>query len=354
VLQSGMLVQGERVRAFEALVAARAGTRYAVAVGSGTAALHLGLLAMGVGRGDRVAVPAYSWPATANVVVLCGAEPVFVDIEPRTMGMDAQRLADALAGGGISAVVPVHAFGAMAEIGPILEVADRHGAAVLEDAACALGAAAGGRPAGAWGVAGCFSFHPRKAVTTGEGGAVTTDDATLARSVRMLRNHGLDPDSPTPDFVAAGFNQRMTEFQAALGEVQLRRAPEIIGARRRVAGWYDAALRGSVCVPPTVSSPEAHVYQSYVVRLPEEAAARRTDLIAELRAREIETTIGTYHIPLTTYYRDAFGYAAGDFPVADDVAASALSLPLHTRMSEADVDLVVSSLLDLVGAAAMS
>lgn len=348
VLESGFLVQGARVAEFERAVAGRAGCTEAVAVANCTAALHLALLALDVGPGDRVAVSTYSWPATGNVIALCGAEPVFVDVDPATYNLDPEALRGALAEGPVRAVLAVHAFGGMADMPRVLEIAREHGVPLLEDAACALGASLEGRPAGGWGAAGCFSFHPRKAVTTGEGGVVTTDDAAIARRVRVLRNHGLDPDAPAPDFVAPGYNVRMTEFQAALGVTQMAKLDRVVAARRAGAARYDRLLAGTGVEIPAALAPEAHVYQSYVPLLPREAAPRRAEIIAALRERGVETTIGTYHMPLTRYFRERGGHAPGDFPVTDDVAARALSLPLFEALTAEAQETVVRELVSLL------
>jgi len=345
VLESGYLVQGPRVARFERELAEYVGTGHAVAVANCTAALHLALLALGVGPGDRVAVTTYSWPATANVIALCGAEPVFVDIEPRSYGMDPGCLAEVLARGAVKAVLPVHAFGGMADLPRIMEVAGGHGVPVVEDAACALGTELEGRRAGAWGVMGCFSFHPRKAITTGEGGAVTTNDAALARTMRMLRNHGQDPDAPAPDFVIPGYNLRLTEFQAAFGSAQMAKLDRLVESRRAQAARYDALLAGSPVSPPGVYPGSRHVYQSYAALLPADAAPRRAEIIAGLKEDGIETTIGTYHMPMTTYFRTTGGYGPGHFPVTDDVAARAISLPLYEALSDGDQRRVVEALL---------
>jgi perosamine synthetase len=335
ILKSGWLSQGRWVAAFEREFASLVETPYAVAVSSGTAALHVALLAAGVRQGDRVAVSAYSWPATANAVVLSGAEPVFVDIERRTFGMDPQQLEEALiADPGIGTVLPVHAFGCSAEIREIVEIASRHGVQVVEDAACAIGAVYEGRPIGAWGRMGCFSFHPRKIVTTGEGGMVTTSDETAERRLRSLRNHGLDPAASRPDFIEPGLNYRLTEFQAALGLGQLGRLADLIAARQALASRYDELLRGTGIDLHAPERGSAHVYQSYVVLLPPGASTNRAAILARLRERGIEATIGTHHIPLTTWYRQRFGFGPGQFPVTDDVASRAIALPLHSRLTQ--------------------
>jgi dTDP-4-amino-4,6-dideoxygalactose transaminase len=350
VLRTGMLVQGANVAAFEELVADRCGTRHAVAVSSGTAALHVALLAAGVGPGDAVAVPTYSWPATANVVVLAGARPVFIDIDPSTFAMDPARLADVLARERVRVVLPVHPFGLVAPMRELTALAEEHGASVVEDAACALAASHDGRPAGSWGAQGCFSFHPRKAVTTGEGGVVSTDDASLARAARVLRNHGLDPDSPSPDFVVAGFNYRMTEFQAALGRTQLAKLDEIVTARRAGAARYTDLLSGTDIVAPLAPNGTKHVYQSYVVLLPADVAPHRASVIARLRDQGVETTIGTYHQPMTSFFRRLLGHRPGDFPVTDDVVARALSLPLFPQITAEQQAAVAEAVVDVVAA----
>lgn len=351
VLASGHLVQGRRVREFEERVAERTGSAHAVAMSSGTAALHASLLALGLGPGDVVVLPAFSFIATANVVELCGARPVFVDIDPGTFTMDPDLLDRCLAGVGsedrerLRAVVPVHAFGRLADMDAIRRIAARFGASVVEDAACALGAASAGRSAGTWGRVGCFSLHPRKVITTGEGGVAVTDDPEIARSLRTLRNHGQDPMGEAFDSVSIGLNYRMTEIQGALGITQLGRLQGILRQRREAAGRYDEALRGSVLTVPPPAPAGAATHQSYVVLLPTDVADARAALIEGLGSQGIEATIGTWHMPLTTYFRTRYGYRPGDFPVTDDVARRALSLPLHERVTPAEQRFVADTLL---------
>jgi perosamine synthetase len=352
-LESGYLVQGARVAAFEQAIAEHIGARYAVAVSNCTAALHLGLLALGVRPGDLVIVTAYSWPATANVIELCGAQPVFVDIRPHTFNLDPDGLEAALGrlmavastAQRVKAILPVHTFGQVADMPAIMALAGRYGVPVIEDAACALGATLDGRQAGTWSALGCFSFHPRKAITTGEGGLVSTEDAELARRLRALRNHGQDPDAPAPEFIMPGFNYRMTEFQAALGLTQMTKLERVIAARRRLAARYDELLAGSAVQAPIIGAGSQPVYQSYVVLLPEQRAADRPNLIRRLREHGIETTIGTWHMPMTTYFRTRYGYQAGDFPVTDQIFARSLTLPLYEGLSVDDQQQVVDTLL---------
>jgi dTDP-4-amino-4,6-dideoxygalactose transaminase len=345
VLRTGQLIQGQRVAEFEQSVSRVVGGGEVVAVSNGTAALHLTLLAAGIRDGDEVAVPTFSWPATANAVVMSGARPVFVDIERRTFGMDAEALAKVvLRSPRLRAVIPVHAFGHMADMNAIVHAVDGRDIMIIEDAACALGASRDGVAAGARGNAGCFSFHPRKAATTGEGGAVRTAEPGLAAELRRLRNHGIESGTRPPDFVTAGLNNRMTEFQAALGVSQLNRYADLVRARRDRAAVYDELLADMPVETPAPVSADAHVYQAYVVMLEREAATRRTSIIEEMRNAGVETSIGTYHIPLLTHYRRTLGHGPGDFPVGEDIAARALALPLSTSLTAGEQEFVCDTL----------
>lgn len=357
-LESGYLVQGKRVADFEKSVADVTGARFAVAVGNCTAALHLALLALEVKPGDIVIVTAYSWISTANVIELCGARPVFLDIEPDSFNMSPARLKETLdrtmssasTSGKVKAVLPVHVFGQMADLPSILGTAGAFSIPVIEDAACSLGASLQGRQSGSWGVMGCFSFHPRKAVTTGEGGVIITGDARIAAKLRALRNHGQDPDAASADFIMPGFNCRMTEFQAALGLTQMAKMDRILAARRKLAGNYDRLFSGTPLTCPAVNmGPESHVYQSYVLLLPESAAAGRDALIRLLRESGVETAIGTWHMPMTRYFRTRYGHRKGDFPVTDGVFERALALPLFEKMTLDQQREVADKVLSAIG-----
>lgn len=355
-LASGFLIQGPHVAEFERAVAQKVGVAHAVAVANGTCALQVALASLGVGPGDICVVPAYSWVATANVVELCGARPVFVDIDPRTYNIDVARLEDALTtlmskpdtAGVTRAVLPVHAFGQMADMDAINSLCEGRSIPVIEDAACALGASLGSSVAGSSSALGCFSFHPRKAVTTGEGGMMTTNDPALARTARAFRNHGIDPEGAPPDFVMAGYNLRMTEFQAAFGVTQLAKVERIIASRQTAAARYDRLLDGTGIISPFVTPRAVHVYQSYVTLLPEQQASRRPEIIAEARKQGVELQVGTIHMPLTTFYRKRYNYKEGDFPVTDSVNRRALTLPLFEAITPEQQQTVVNVVMGLL------
>jgi perosamine synthetase len=329
VLASGQLTMGERVPKFEGLLARACGVEHAVAVSSGTAAIHLALLALGIGPGDEVIVPAYTFPATANAVELCGGTAVLVDVDPSTFNTTPAHVAAALTSR-TRAVLAVHLFGRPLDWEGL--EAGAPGVALIEDAAGALGARYRGRPCGSLGVMGCLSFHPRKVVTTGEGGAVTTNDAAHADSVRRLRHHGIVPrgefDIPQP-----GLNYRLSDVLCALGVPQLERLDELLEARERIAAGYAERLAGVVELPEAAAG-DRHGLQAYVVRLD-----RRDEALAGLRADGIEAQIGTYALHRLTAYRDQ-----GPFPGADAAFERALALPFHTRLTETELDRVAEAL----------
>ena len=255
--------------------------------------------------------------------------------------MDPDALERAHGRARLDAVMPVHPFGQVADMAGLGSAAP--GVPVIEDAAAALGGRRDGTPAGSFGTFGCFSFHPRKALTTGEGGAVSTNDAALARTIRALRNHGLDPDAAAPDFVMAGLNYRMTDVQAALGVTQLAKFDRIVAGRRAAAERYDVLLAGSPVRSPVVADGSEPVWQSYITLLP--SGVDRDALIPRMREQHIEVQIGTYHMPLSTHFRERYGFGRGDFPVTDEVADRSLALPLSPTITADDQERVVERLL---------
>ena len=329
VLSSGSLVQGAEVAAFEDEFGKLVDSRPCVAVNSGTSALHLALLAAGIGPGDEVVVPSFTFAATANAVAMTGARPVFADIEPDTFCLDPASLRAAI-GPRTAGVIPVHLYGQPADLTAISEVAGRHGLLVLEDAAQAHAAAHDGRPVGALGDLAAFSFYATKNMTTGEGGMVVCADDAVARRVRLLRNQGMERRYENE---VAGLNNRMTDLAAAIGRAQLRQLAGWNERRRAVAARYDAALEG--VVTPQVRRENHHVYHQYTVRVAERDAVISRVLDAGVAAA-VYYPVPTHRLP---------AYRTGeDLPETDRAAAEVLSLPIHPRLGDADVDRVVDVL----------
>ena len=241
VLDSGKLVQGEMVLSLEQSFCKNQNIEYASAVSNGTASLHLALVCLGIGKGDEVIVPAFSYIATANVVELVGAKPVFVDVSLDTFNIDVDQLEAAITHC-TKCIIPVHEFGLCANMPEVMCIANRHGLFVIEDSACALGAQIDGKASGSFGHLGSFSLHPRKAITSGEGGVVVTNSADYDFEVKTLRNHGIKPGVPVMDFIRAGFNYRMTDFQAALVNSQFKRLPEYLAHKAILAEKYLSSI----------------------------------------------------------------------------------------------------------------
>ena len=338
VLRSGRLVQGAEVEAFEAEFAAVTGFTHAVAVSSGTAALLLSLKALQVKPGDEVVVPAYTFIATANAARLAGAAVVPADVSPRSLNLDAESVAS-VAGPATRVVMPVHQFGLLADVSAISAAAPR--AEILEDAACAAGVCTAGRSSGRMA---CFSFHSRKAMTTGEGGMITTSDSGLAARLRRLRQHGMGADETEE----AGYNFRMNELAAAIGRVQLRRLPEMIEKRRRAAGWYQEGLNDlDWLILPDGSS---HAFQSYVVQMSGYAPVTRGRLIDRLIDLSIETQAGVQPVHLHKPYRQT---ARGPLPFSEQAGNNTVFLPMHAELGSEDVERVCAALRSLTSSGSL-
>ncbi len=353
-LMSGWLTQGPQVAAFERAFAQRHQVAHAIAVTSCTTALHLALAGLGIGPGDEVIVPAFTWVATANAVLYCGATPVFADVDRTTYNIDIDALPRRVTAR-TRALIAVHLFGRCVDV-DALRAALPQGVALIEDAACAAGSAWQGRPAGGLGTVAAFSFHPRKSVTTGEGGMVTTDDEALARRIDQLRNHGACISEEQrhsgprpyllPEFDLLGYNYRMTDLQGAVGLVQLGKLDAFIDERARWAAWYRQALAGI----PWLRLPDEprelrHGWQAFVTYVdPQRAPAPRNELMQRLAEQGIATRPGTHAVHMLAYYRQRFGLAAGDFPAARDCAEQSMAIPLHNRMSAEDYAYVAASL----------
>jgi dTDP-4-amino-4,6-dideoxygalactose transaminase len=363
-LRSGWLVQGPKVREFEEKWSQFTGAKHSIAVTSCTTGLHLSLAALGFGPGDEAIVPAFTWIATANVVEHLGGKVVFCDIDPVTFNLDVRQLASKLTSR-TRAVLPVHLFGLACDMGAVMDFARTHKLAVVEDAACGFGSLYRGRHVGTIGDTGCFSFHPRKAITTGEGGMITTQDDALAERLRRLRDHGAAMSDlqrhlgPRPYLLAdhpdAGYNQRMTDLQAALGAAQMARADAILAERRRLAAVYDEAFKGLDWLRLPAQLPDhLHGYQSYPCMFQPEPVTpqsvarvhqQRNAWMDRLYQAGISTRPATHAVHMLSFYRDKYGLAAGDFPNAQAANDCSISLPLFHGMTEAEQAHVITQVL---------
>lgn len=367
-LRSGWLVQGPKVREFEEKWSAFTGAKHSIAVTSCTTGLHLSLAALGFGPGDEAIVPAFTWIATANVVEHLGGKVVFCDIDLNTFNLDVNDLARKVTSR-TKAILPVHLFGLSADMGPVVELARKNNLWVVEDAACGFGSTYLGMHVGTFGDTGCFSFHPRKAITTGEGGMITTQSDALAEKLRRLRDHGAAMTdlqrhmgarpyllSDHPD---AGYNQRMTDLQAALGAAQMDRAQAIIDERRRLAAVYDQAFAKLPWLKAPVN-PEGygHGYQSYPCLFqPEPIAphsvkrvnAKRNEWMDRLQQAGISTRPATHAVHMLTFYREKYDLKPEDFPMAYAANDCSISLPLFHGMTEAEQQYVIENVLSYSG-----
>lgn len=359
-LKSGWLVQGPKVKEFEEKWSAFTGASHSLAVTSCTSGLHLSAVALGLSAGDEVIIPAFTWIATANIVEHQQAKVVFCDIDLHTFNMDPAAFEAAITEKTVG-VIPVHLFGLPANMDEILAIAKRHGLWVIEDAACGFGARLNGQHVGTIGDAGAFSFHPRKAITTGEGGMVTLGNADLAEKIRRLRDHGAAISDhqrhlgPRPYLLAdhpeAGYNQRMTDIQAALGAAQMGRAQAIVAERRRLASRYnDAFAQLEWLKTPAVVDGYEHSYQSYPCLFefssiqPNAIKAingRRNAWMDQLQDSGISTRPATHAVHMLTYYREKYGFEPEDFPNAYAANDCSISLPLFHGMTEKEQDYVI-------------
>jgi dTDP-4-amino-4,6-dideoxygalactose transaminase len=355
-LMTGWLTAGPKVREFENLFAQRHQVKHAMAVTSATTALHLAVVALGVKEGDEVIVPAFTWVSTANIVLYQGAKVVFADVDPRSFNIDPQELKKRITKK-TKAIIPVHLFGLCADMDAIREVAGD--IPLIEDAACAAGSGYKGKPAGGLGQVGCFSFHPRKSVTTGEGGMVTTNDDRLAEIIRSLRNHGASISEEErhhgpkpyilPGFNLMGYNYRMTDLQGAVGVVQIRKLDKFIQERDRWASFYKKQLRDiSWLTLPEYGKEYQHGWQSFVTMIDESKSPfKRNDIMERLQQAGISTRPGTHAVHMLDYYKNRFGLQPDDYPGARDCNNLSMAIPLHNRMTEEDYQYVTEVLAAL-------
>jgi len=373
VLRSGYLASGPMAEKFENEFAERFGARHAVAVSSGTAALHMAIIAAGVSDGDFVITSPYSFIASANAILFERGIPVFVDIDPDTLLIDPQKTIEAIrdladrrngwrellprsarnAQGVLRAVLPVHLFGGTAEIGEVVDAAREVGIAVIEDACEAIGASSDGVYAGRWGDASAFAFYPNKQMTTGEGGMLLTDREGWADLFRCLRNQGRSRDAEILRYERLGFNYRLDEMSAALGLSQLRRLDELLLRRKAVADRYTALLSEVDGVTPLLDARagQKRTWFLYTIRLAPEID--RDALMQGLAARGIMTRPYFWPIHLQPFYMERFGFREGDFPAAEAAGRSMLALPMSPNLSDAEVDYVCNAVAELVCAHAV-
>ncbi|MFQ5468987.1 MAG: DegT/DnrJ/EryC1/StrS family aminotransferase [Gammaproteobacteria bacterium] len=356
-IESGWITQGPKVADFERAFADRHGVKYALATTSCTTGLHLALVALGISHGDEVIVPAFTWIATANVVLYCGAKPVFVDVDPNTFNIDTKKIKDVLSEK-TKAVIAVHLFGLCADIDELRDTIPPH-IKIIEDAACASGANYKGNPAGGLGDIAAFSFHPRKSITTGEGGIVTTNDDNLADIMGQMRNHGATISEEQrhhgnkpyilPDFNLLGFNYRMTDLQGAVGLVQLSKLDFFIKERAKWAKWY----RNELSTIEWLELPEepvngCHAWQAFVTYVnPEKAPNSRNMIMELLQEKGISTRPGTHAVHMLDLYKKRFNYSPDDYPISRDCNNNTMAIPLHNRMTEKEYTYVTEVIKSL-------
>jgi perosamine synthetase len=335
VMESGMLAQGDVVFAFEDEFAQYCGTKHAIAVNSGTAALHAALLACGIGHGDEVIVPDFTFIATATSVSMCGARPVFADVDSQTFNLDPGSVLERITPR-TKAILGVHLFGQPFDVSAISDICEDHCIDLVEDAAQAHGAIYEGRRVGGIGRAGCFSFYPTKNMTTGEGGMVTTDDPAIAKRIRRIINHG---QSEKYLHTELGYNYRMGNLGAAIGRVQLRRLNAMNTARRENAEYFNTHLSAPGLITPICIRDVEHVYHQYVVRILDEFPMERDAFVSFLRDRGIGTAV---HYPIPVHQQPLYKSLAKDChnSVSAALAKSVLSLPVHPQVTRENCEYI--------------
>jgi perosamine synthetase len=359
ILRSDWLTTGPKVADFEQAFAAFVGAREAVAVSSGTAALHAAVYALGIGPGDEVIVPAMTFAASANCIVFQGGTPVIVDVDPHTLLLDPTQV-EAHITPQTKAIVAVDYAGQPCDYDAMYAIADRHGLAMIDDACHAIGGSYKGRAVGTLATLNTFSLHPVKHLTTGEGGVITTNDRELAQRMRTFRNHGITSDhrqreqqgSWFYEMVDLGYNYRLTDIQCALGLSQLRKLPDWIRRRQEIAHCYDSAFADLPALAPLrVRADVSHAYHLYVVRLKlTQLRATRSDVFAALRAEGIGVNVHYIPLHLHPFYRKRFSTGPGLCPVAETVYEQIITLPLFPRMDDDDIQDVIAAVRKVIGA----
>jgi perosamine synthetase len=350
VLDSGWVSQGPKVKEFEDKIASYLGIKYAIAVTNCTAALHLALLSIGIKKGDEVLVADFTFPATGHSVLYCGARPIFIDIDLKTYNIDTESIEEKITDK-TKAIIPVHTFGQPAEMDAIMKIAKLHDLKVIEDAACALGSKYKSKYAGTIGNAGCFSFHARKGITTGEGGMVVTDNKDLAEKIRHMSVFGMtsawdrekNEKFIIPTFKDAGFNYKMSDITAAVGVAQLRKLDKIIERKTELAKYWDEKLQDMEFIaPPHVNENVKPIYQSYVSIV--DKRINRNKIIEMLIKKGIQTQIGTY----ASHIQPVYNFKS-KCPNSLEIFNRSLALPMYYMLEENDIDMVAGSLKKVIG-----
>ena len=340
VIQSGMLAQGPAVAQFENLFADYCSVKHAIAVNSGTAALHTAVACAGITTGDEVIVPTFSFFATASCVSMCGAKPVFVDVDEKTFNLDPDAVSRAITRK-TKAVIGVHLFGQPFDIRPVQEICSDHKIALIEDAAQAHGAQYQGKPVGGFGKAGCFSFYPTKNMTTGEGGAITTDDDQYAARMRMFINHG---QSEKYRHAMIGYNYRLTDIGGAIGSEQLKKLPAYNKTRAANAAYLDKHLQKKGLIIPQRRDGTVHVYHQYVVRITPDFPMKRAELMTYLAERGIGTAV---HYPIPIHSQPVYleqNKKKVSCPVSEQLCDEVLSLPVHPNVTKPMLETICSTI----------
>jgi dTDP-4-amino-4,6-dideoxygalactose transaminase len=345
VLDSGWVSQGPKVKEFEDKIASYLGVKYAIAVTNCTAALHLALLSIGIKKGDEVLVADFTFPATGHSVLYCGARPVFIDVKLDTYNIDTELIEEKITNR-TKAIIPVHAFGQPADMDVIIKISKDHNLKVIEDAACALGAKYNDKNAGTIGDIGCFSFHARKGITTGEGGMAVTNDKNLADKMRHLSVFGMtsawvrekSDEFVVPKFTEAGYNYKMSDITAAVGVAQIRKLEKIIVRKKELAKYWDEKLNEIEYIEsPYVNNNVRHVYQSYVTLV--DKRIRRNKIIESMMKKDVQTQIGTYASHIQPVYNST-DKCSNSFEIFE----RSLALPMYFMLREEDIDMVAKHL----------
>jgi len=346
VLQSGMLVQGKYVSELEKSFMSLSNSPFASALSNGTATLHLALKALDIKEGDEVIVPAFSYIATANVVELVGAKPIFVDIDINTFNIDVSKIEEAITSK-TKAIMPVHEFGLACDMLAIMKIANKHNLFVIEDSACALGAKCNDKHVGTFGSFGSFSLHPRKAISCGEGGVLLCNDKKLDDKIKILRNHGTEFIDGKMDFTEFGFNYRMTDFQAALVCSQMERLQKSIDYKNKLAVIYNQELNTTHLTKPTVPSFTTHTWQTYHIVLDEKI--NRDELILKLKENNIGVNYGAQCMPYMQSFKNKYNYDCQKlFPNALKAYKQGLALPIYDLVTPSQITYISQTLNNLI------